>query len=336
MDFSPQVLREQAQRRVEQEIKERTGIIGAYLRGSLTYGSPLLGGAGDIDLVFIHGAQPHKPREIQPLTANIHFDLAHHDQNRYRDPSSLRLDPWLGPTLHDAVPLHDPRHFIDYTQSGVRSNFFSPENTLQRCATGLEEAREYWFQHQLNPPTADLQEIARLLTATQKAVNALALLTGPPLSTRRLGHDLYRRAEAAGNPNIYIAFMQLLGANKFDPDDIRAWLSAWEETLQDMAPPGLPQGPLPQQASYFKAAILALLESERPLSALWPFLHTGTTAAIHHPAHHPHFETWQEIWQAAGWWGENYAHALDLFDALLDSIKHTITSWAEEKGAPLP
>ena len=336
MDFSPEVLRQQAQRRVEQELQDTTGIIGAYLRGSLTYGSPLLGGAGDIDLVFIHAAQPQKTREIDPLTPDIHFDLAHHDQNRYREPSVLRLDPWLGPTLHDAIPVHDPRHFIDYTQSGVRSNFSSPENILRRCSPGLETAREYWFQHQLNPPPADLQEISRLLIATQKAVNALAHLSGPPLPTRRLGFDLYQRAETSGAPDIYLSFMRLLGAENIDPADIQSWLPGWEETLQNMQPTGRPQGPLPQQTSYYKAAILALIESERPLSALWPFLYTGTTAAVNQPAHHPLLETWQEIWQAAGWWGEDYTQALELFDALLDDIKHTLSSWAEEKGAPLP
>ncbi len=336
MDFSPEVLREQAQNRAEQELKHTAGIIGAYLRGSLTYGSPLLGGAGDIDLVFIHSAPPQKSREIEPLTPNIHFDLVHHDQNRYREPSSLRLDPWLGPTLHDAVPLHDPRHFIDYTQSGVRSNYSNPENILKRCAIGLEEARGFWFQHQLNPPSATLQEISGLLTATQRAVNALAQLGGPPLSTRRLAHDLYQRAEAAGNPDIYFTFMRLLGADTLDPDAIRAWLPSWEETLQDMEPTGLPQGPLPPQISYFKAAIQALLESERPVSALWPFLYTGTTAAAHNPSHQRQLATWQEIWQIAGWWGDDFAQALDAFDALLDDIKNTLSSWAEEKGAPLP
>ena len=58
MRFTPEILRKHAQVLVDKETKSNRSILAAYLRGSLLYGSPLIGGAGDIDLVFIHNAPP--------------------------------------------------------------------------------------------------------------------------------------------------------------------------------------------------------------------------------------------------------------------------------------
>ena len=99
MRFTPEILRKHAQVLVEKETKRNRSILAAYLRGSLLYGSPLIDGAGDIDLVFIHNAPPLTEHQIIKLTPEIHFDIEHHDELIYRTPRELRLDPWLGPTL---------------------------------------------------------------------------------------------------------------------------------------------------------------------------------------------------------------------------------------------
>ncbi len=159
MRFTPEILRKHAQLLVDKETKNNRGILAAYLRGSLLYGSPLLGGAGDIDLVFIHTYPPEKTNEIRQLTPEIQFDIEHHDQLLYQSPRDLRVDPWLGPALHDAVPLYDPRHFLDYTQAGVRSNFSFPDNILARTRPLIDDARQFWMDRQISPPlqiTAEL------------------------------------------------------------------------------------------------------------------------------------------------------------------------------------
>jgi len=336
MDFSPDVLREHAQRRVDQEVKERRGIVGAYLRGSLIYGSPLLGGAGDIDLVFIHSGAPDTLREIDPLTQQIHFDLAHHDQGLYQDTQALRVDPWLGPSLHDAIPLYDPRHFIDYTQSGVRSNFSTPENVLRRARKLLESARAFWFQNQLNPPPGTAAQIHAALEATHQAVNALAVLHGPPLASRRLGLELFSRADAAGAPHLYAEFIHLLGGGTVDTGHLREWLPAWQETVSEAPLPSHSHGLHPQQTPYYQSALQALLESDRPLSGLWVLLYTGAQTLTRMEPGTAGDNAWKEIWRHTGWWEDQFADKLDDFDALLDHIDQAISTWADTRAGTLP
>ena len=113
MRFTPEILRKHAQVLVEKETKRDRSILPAYLRGSLLYGSPLIDGVGDIDLVLIHSSPTARTNEIRRLTPEIHFDIEHHEQELYRIPREVRLDPWLGPSIYDALPLYDPRHFLD-------------------------------------------------------------------------------------------------------------------------------------------------------------------------------------------------------------------------------
>ncbi len=64
MRFTPEILRKHAQVLVDKETKRDRSILAVYLRGSLLYGSPLIDGAGDIDLVFIHNAPPVNDHQI--------------------------------------------------------------------------------------------------------------------------------------------------------------------------------------------------------------------------------------------------------------------------------
>ena len=211
MRFTPEILRKHAQVLVDKETKSNRSILAAYLRGSLLYGSPLIGGAGDIDLVFIHNAPPLNEHQIIRITPEIHFDIEHHDELIYRTPRELRLDPWLGPTLRDAVPLHDPRHLLDYTQASVRSNYAFPENIQARSKPLLETARQFWMDRQISPPLQITAEIPAFLDALEAAINAVAIISGPPLATRRLGISFADRAAAVDAPGLNIAFQHLLG-----------------------------------------------------------------------------------------------------------------------------
>jgi len=312
MEFSPEVLRAQAQRLTDRLVKDNSGILAVYLRGSLLYGSPLIGGAGDIDLVLIYHQPPELDREILPLTPEIHFDLAHHDQLTYHDPRRLRATTWLGPTLRDAQPLHDPKHFIDYTQSSVRGRYDSPETVQARAHPILEEARQFWLDRQLAPPLGTLGEIQPFLSAVEKTVNALALLDGPPLPTRRLGASFPAVAHRH-DPELLPAFYQTLGGHHLEVIDLQNWLKPWSEALS------AGQGTiLAQQKTYFRDAVDFLLEGEQPLSALWPLLSTWTDACRHLPADHPGRQTWREACGKLGLAGNDYPHRLSSLDHFLE------------------
>src|SRR5512143_1211564 len=84
---------------VARHAREDRGILSAYLCGSLLGEDYLLGGAADIDLVFIHMDAFPQAREIVRLTDEIHLDIAHLSQKDFREPRRLRLHPWLGPAI---------------------------------------------------------------------------------------------------------------------------------------------------------------------------------------------------------------------------------------------
>lgn len=335
MQFSRDVLLKHAQRKVDQEVDRRKGIIAAYLRGSLLFGSPLLGGAGDIDLVFIHSEEPGTQRELDPLTPDIHFDIAHHAEKRYREPQALRTHPWLGPALQEAKPLYDPRHFIDYTQSGVRSNFFTPENTLRRAQQPLEKARAYWMERQLNPPSAGPAEILAFLGAVQGAVNALASLCGPPLPTRRLGFEFLHRTEELQAASVYGAFIRLLGGETLEPPLLQSWLTPWEKTLVALDPSLPTAGILADKQTYYQSAIQAFIDSERPHSALWPLLYTWTKAVAIPSKEQKENPAWKEACQELGLWGDLFTNRLAALDAFLDQVREAVDAWSDTQGAAL-
>lgn len=318
MRFTPDILRKHAQVLVEKETEKDRSIQAVYLRGSLLYGSPLIGGAGDIDLVFIHNFPPEQERQIRKLTPEIHFDLEHHDQLLYSTPRELRLDPWLGPTLRDAVPLYDPRHTLDYTQSGVRSNFDFPENVQARSARLIGEARQFWMDRLVTPPREAPLEIPAFLNALEQAVNAVALLTGPPLTTRRLGRDFPQRAAAANAPGLSIAFTHLLGAVNLSKATLAEWLGAWTEAMAALKenPGKLPF--LVEQETYFLAALEKQLVSARPLDGLWPLLTTWTAMVSEQPDRIELQAPWIKALTALGFAGRDYQVRLAAFDSFLE------------------
>jgi len=323
MHFSPELLRKHARVLVEKKVSQDRSIAAAYLRGSLLYGSPLLGGAGDIDLVFIHSAPPEVKREIIPLTPEIHFDIVHHDQRLYRDPRALRVDPWLGPTLHDAEPLHDPRHFLDYTQSGVRSNFSLPETLLARAQPLLEQARRFWLDHQLDPPQGSLPEISRLLQAIQQAANALALISGPPLPTRRLGIQFPDRANQISEDQLSASLTYLLGGRELTVSRLEGWLAPWEEALNYFYQQISPVKNHHHKSSYYLQAVKAFLENEQPEAALWPLFFTWTEAISSLPEQVNFQRDWKKACTVLGFAGKDYRSRLEIFDHFLDQCEQT-------------
>jgi len=112
MQLTPEVLQQFAETTVNKLVQVDPSIIAAYLCGSaLLQESPLLGGTTDIDVVLIHSTKPPAAREILRLTEEVHLDILHHLQDDYRQGRELRVHPWMGPTLNNAKPIYDPRHF---------------------------------------------------------------------------------------------------------------------------------------------------------------------------------------------------------------------------------
>ncbi len=318
MRFTPEILRKHAQLLVDKETKKDRDILSVYLQGSLLYGSPLLGGAGDIDLVFIHSSPPEKKHKIKQITPEIHFDIEHHDQLLYRKPRDLRADPWLGPAIRDAQPLYDPRHFFDYTQSGVRSNFSYPENIQARTRPLLESARQFWLDRQISPPREAITELPAFMDALYKTLNAVALLTGPPLPTRRLGIKFPERAADAGAPGLAVALVHLLGGVSVTEEILQDWINHWDTTLTTFQEKTSPVPLLAQRKIYYQSALEEILQSGKPADALWPLLTTWTEAISAMPDQHQLHPAWKKAVTALGFTGKDYQVRLAAFDGFLD------------------
>jgi len=318
MRLTPEILRKHAQVLVDKEVKKTRGIIAAYLRGSLLYGSPLLGGAGDIDLVFIHNSPPVNDNQIIKLTPEIHFDIEHHDEILYRKPREVRLDPWLGPTIYDAQPLYDPRHFLDYTQAGARSNFGFSENIHARSKPLIEEARQFWMDRQISAPREILIEFPAFLEALQNAVNAIALLTGPPLPARRLALEFPARAVAVGAPGLALAFNNLLGSVSLSHDLLKSWLDEWEKIIDSLSDT---EGSVPllvDKKIYYRDAMVSMLKSEKPQDMLWPLINTWTEAISLLPENNKSQLAWIKALTTLGFAGKDCLVRLAALDNFLE------------------
>ena len=332
MRFTPEILRKHAQVLVDKETKSNRSILAAYLRGSLLYGSPLIGGAGDIDLVFIHNAPPLNEHQIIRITPEIHFDIEHHDELIYRTPRELRLDPWLGPTLRDAVPLYDPRHLLDYTQAGVRSNFDFQENTQARSKPLLEIARQFWMDRQISPPLELTAEIPAFLNALGAAINAVAIMTGPPLATRRLGLSFADRAASVDAPGLNIAFQHLLGGINLPEDKLIEWINAWEKSIAILQAESSSPPLLVKREIYYKNALLDITKNSKPADALWPLLVTWTKIISTLPGRTDLQLPWIKALTALGFAGKDYLIRLAAFDSFLELCESLVIGNSASSG----
>ncbi len=284
----------------ESEVEKRThrnyDIIAVYLRGSVvTTESPFLGGAADIDLVFIHSESPEVSREIQFLTDDVHLDIAHHDQKDYLDRRALRVDPWMGPTLFNAKVLFDPQHFLDFTLASVRGMFDSPVNIIQRAQPLAERARQNWLNLRASSTNQDNQFIQDFLETLLLAANSLALLVGDPLTKRSFLNAYSARVARLNRPGMYAGLLGLLGAHHVEVAMLENWISDWDINFVALQKEGCPINLHPLRRIYYLRFYAMQLTSEAPKNILWPLLHTWTQAVSVASQDHTHFRSWAAI-----------------------------------------
>ncbi|MCI0520615.1 MAG: hypothetical protein L0Z70_10235 [Chloroflexi bacterium] len=317
---------------VAQRARSDRSVVTAYLCGSLLGDDYLLGGTVDIDIVLIHLDKPEVEREIIRLTDDVHLDVAHHAQKDYRQPRSLRLHPWLGPTLFEGKALYDPQHFMDFIQASVRGQFNRPEHVIERCRKPLSHARQMW--RGLAMPQEDLDEAAKIslyLRAVEHAANAVAGLNGAPLTERRLLAGFAQRAQTLGHAGLAAGLMGMLGAGHVAQDGLVVWLGEWQgamEALPANAPPRLH----PARRGYYFKGMQTILGGAQPHAALWPLLRTWTLAAALLPAGAPGRAAWLDACRHLGLAGAGFAERVEALDAFLDTVDEALEGWARENG----
>jgi hypothetical protein len=315
------------------QARESHNVLAAYLCGSVLGENYLLGGATDIDLVLIHEEQSPLEREIIPLNEAIHLDIAHHYQRDYRDTRSLRVNPWLGPTVNACKPLYDPQHFVDFTQASVRGQFDRPDHIFERAQVQAEMARQVWQGLVTAGRGAGPALVSGYLRAIGFAANAVASLTGSPLTERRFLQQFPTRAEAIACPGLYQGLLGLLGAQHLDAQALTDWLPHWQAAYKALPAAEAPIHLHPARLNYYLGCFREMIEENMPELALWPLLRTWTVLAALLPGSSPGCQTWQSAVEYLGVYGTDFDQRLAALDAYLDLVEETLESWALQNGA---
>ena len=258
-------------------------IVAAYLTGALASEEmdPMLGGTADIDIIFVHTAEPKHRREFIKLTPDFHVDLSHRAKAEFKRPRELRIDPWLGWEMYDPMLLYERERFFEFVQAGLRAGFEfnAPAPALQRSRILLSHGRGIWRDLLEIEQTMTPQDLAQYMKSLYHAVNAVAELSGPPLQERRLMLEFPPRAETAKRPGMSAALTGLLGATHLDPAFINDWIPEWRLAFEAAAENGRADPRIhPARLNYYEKAIKAMLADETPRAALWPLLQTWTLA----------------------------------------------------------
>jgi hypothetical protein len=337
-----------AQDAAARQARTAPDLLAAYLCGSLLEDEFLLGGTTDVDLVFIYTLSGSGGREIVRLTDDVHLDIQHQDQREYRDTRKLREHPWWGPTLNSCKVLYDPQHFMDFTQASVRGQFARPDHIFARARQQAEEARQIWMGFRFQEIDAGPGEVTHYLDALEHAANAVASLSGKPLTERRFLPGFLHRAEAIQKPGLYAGLLGLLGAPNLSPEDnLEDWLSLWQQAYQAGSPQipaaksGKPAAGMdtetaglhPDRIFYYSTAFQSMLSSGPREQVLWPLLRTWTRAIRRCAVGSVEHIAWRQTFGKLGLAGLAFTGRIEALDAYLDLVDETLEGWARANGA---
>jgi hypothetical protein len=314
-------------------VKDDRSITAVYLTGSLLTETPLLGESTDIDLVFIHDHTPPFPREIQRFTDEITLDIYHHDHSIYDQPRQLRADPILGPSINATrAILHDSQHWFEYTQAIITAQFERPDHHAERVRKLFTEARSDWWQLQ-NKETISPKDLAVFLYSAELATNALASISGSPLTERRFILSLAERCQAVDSPQLALAFSALLGFSTFDFSSLEEWINRWENAFSaEDNPVVIPPALHPYRKHYYLNAVKSYFEEGQLESCLWILFSTWTSLAASIPGRLSAAKEYPAFISTLGFEKHSFRDKITALDQYLDSIDDRINSWSQEAG----
>lgn len=321
---------------VDRYLRKDRSISSVYLCGSLLGEDFQLAGTGDIDLVFIHKDIPAVAREVIPLTEDIHLDIAHHPQDEYRYGKQLRVHPWLGPTLNTAMVVYDPRHTLDFIQASVRGQFERADYVFERAQHQLGRARQIWGNYQPfggNPQMADpVQFTQSYVRALGHAMNAVASLSGPPLTERRFLLEFQQKAEAVGKPGLFHGALGLLGWPNLRQADLTPLFELWMEIYDQVPEKTAPVRVHACRKNYYSAAFQAMVALQSPEASLWPMLRTVTLIMSTQTGNSSILEKGWGFLNGLGLHETTLQERLPALDAYLDLVEETLEDWSQANG----
>lgn len=309
-------------------------IICIYLTGSVLEADPLLGGTTDIDLFIVHDSDPVQTREIISLSEDVHLDIAHYSQALFHQPRHLRADPWLGPFIYNKpLVLHDTQHWFDFMQAATGAQFTQPDYTLQRARTLAQSARQVWMDLKSLESSPYPDQMKAYLRAVEDAGNAIASLSGEPLTERRFFIRFPQRAQAINQTDISARLVEMITDPSFNFDSKwPGWISSWQESFTQVGAKGSPPPKLhPARLIYYKKAVSALWQ-EHPVAALWILIKSWTDAAAELDPDSPEILPWLEAMQSLQLNQDHFRQKISDLDRLIDRVEEVLEDWGKANG----
>lgn len=303
------------------------GLVCVYLTGSLLKSEPFIGGVTDIDLVCVHDRPVNASREIVRINADVHLDIAHYTLEDFSPARKLRSDPWIGNALeHGAISLQDSTHWFDQTRSTAISQFWQPANVVARCRRFLTPARQNWQALTEGTLPQGIKRVQSYLDSIRGAANAVAVISGMPLTVRRLFIDFADHCQKAELPNLVGDLVDLFTSPDVTDESWDVWLAGLSNTFDALKTiKTIPPSIHPDRRNYFEKAIYSMAE-ERPAASVWVLLDVWTMAAANLNKSDPAYKEWQIFCKQLGLDPKTLSFRLDALDSALDQVEELIDS----------
>lgn len=325
MRITRDILLNQARENAAKLAAKDRGLICIYIAGSLLKDDPLIGGITDIDLICIHDRPVKTRREVLRLSAEVSLDLAHYEQEEFEPARKLRTNAWIGGEMENVpIVLHDSLHWYDFTRASATAQFWRSDNVVARARSFLVPARKAWSDLRDEVIPQGIKRTTALLNALRDTANCVAVISGAPLTPRRMLLDLHTRALKAGLSDFVGEFVQIFTVDELTDEMFDEWLADYPAVFNELKETGnAPAGLQYFRLGYYEKAI-RFLYPIHPASALWLLLNSWTQAAAALPKSGPSYKNWQALCRALDLDNRHLSAHLDALDSLLDSVEEAV------------
>ena len=260
---------------------ERSSLRSAILVGSVARGEPPLGDAVDLDVLLIDDTPPEVKTELVRLSDFVLVDATYVTPADYADRKALRVHHFNGPMLNDALPLHDPRHYFDLVQAAIRAPYNRSDHIYARARSAYAAATQAFenllpFTEDTVPEAVSFAHLVHFHETLYLATLAVILLTGQPeaVGPRKMMVRFEAATRKLGNPELYSAFLNALGATGVPPTLVEAlvtdWLGLYKiANQQGAAAPSIH----PFKRGYYERGFRTLIAEGHAVNTLWLLEH---------------------------------------------------------------
>lgn len=306
-------------------------VVCVYLTGSMLQDDPFINGTADVDLVIVHNQPVDEIREIVGMTPEVTLDIHHIEQSYYSPPRKVRKDPWIGSSLcFDPLLLYNKGHWFEFMQASVEAGFFSPDYVIYRSELFSNEARLLLTELENQSNLGHSIFTSSYIKIIEDGCNAIACLSGLPLTDRTLMKRFNEAAEAINREDLVpMLYGLILGQNSPFPY-YDYFFNSWKYYLEyfgnsDLAPCKMKSDRIP----YYKAPV-SYYWNEHLASALWIMAKTWCSVAkAYQLDDNEYFSTFCNMLEISPMFFSKRKTQLEFF---LDSIEEAQKNWGAAQG----